>query len=64
MWATGYDQDQVYAMQSQPFQFEYPGEEVNNDDFINFTPVPAPPTQLWYPEDIGAGWDGGYSESQ
>jgi hypothetical protein len=62
MWATGYDHDQAYATQSQSLQLGCLGE-VNNDDFTNFTPVQAPPTQWWYPEDVGAGWDGAYSES-
>jgi hypothetical protein len=62
MWATAYDNDQAYATQSQHFQLGYP-EEVNNDDFVNFAPVPAPPAQWWYPEDVGAGWDETYSES-
>ena len=62
MWATAYDNDQAYATQSQPFQFGC-HEGVSNEDFINFAPVPASPSQWWYPEDGGAGWDGGYSES-
>ena len=63
MWATANDIGQSYATKSQPFQLDCPGEEVNNDVFINFTPVPAPPTQWWYPEDVGSRWDGAYSES-
>ena len=61
MWATGYDHDQAYGTQSQSLQLGCLGE-VNNDDFINFTPVQAPPTQRWYPEGVGAGWDGAYNE--
>ena len=62
-WATNYDHEQACATQSQAFRFGCHGEE-NNNDFINFAPVPAPPTQWWYPEDSGTGWDGAYSESQ
>ena len=63
MWETSYDNDQACAAPFQPFQLEYPGGEVNNDDFINFTPVPAPPTQWWYPDDVGAGWNRPYNKS-
>ena len=63
MWATAHDNEQAYATQSQPFQFRFHGE-VNDDDFIDFTPMPAPPAQWWYPEVGGAGWDEAYSESQ
>ena len=61
MWATGYDHDQAYAAQSQSLKLGCLGE-ANNNDFINFTPVQAPSTQWWYPEDVGAGRDGVYSE--
>jgi len=62
-WAADYVHDQAHATQPGPFQLGRPGEE-NNGDFIKFMPELAPPTQLWYPEDDGAGWDGAYSESQ
>ena len=62
-WATGYDHDRTHATQPQSFQFGSPGVE-SNDVFINFPPVPAPPSQWWYPVDGGAGSDGAYCESQ
>ena len=62
MWATGYDHEQACVTQSQPFELGCYGEE--SDHFINFMSVPALPTQWWYPEDSGAGWDRAYSEGQ
>ena len=62
-WATDYVPDQAHATQSGSCQFGCPGEE-KNDDFINFMPELALPTQWWFPEDDGAGWNGAYSESQ
>ena len=62
MWATGYDHEQACVTQSQPFELGCYGEE--SDHFINFKSVPALPTQWWYPEDSGAGWDRAYSEGQ
>ena len=62
-WAADYVHDNAPATQPGSFQFGYPGEE-NNDDFINFMPELALPTQWWYPEGDGAVWDGTYSESR
>ena len=62
-WITDYVPDQVHATQSGSFKIGSPGEE-NSDDFINFMPELALPTQWWYPEDDGVVWDGTYSECQ
>ena len=62
-WVGDYDHDHASAMQSQPFQFGCHGEQ-KSIDFINFTPVPAPPTQWWCPEDGDAELNGVYSDSQ
>ena len=62
-WEKDYGHDHAHETQPQSFQFEYPGEE-NSGDLFSFMPTPTPPTQWWYPQDDGAGWDGAHYESE